>query len=202
MCGRYFLDESPELRQYVEAMNRSPLMARSEGIAVDSGEVFPSNIVPAVATNRAGERAVFPMKWGFSIPGGRPLINARAESAAEKPSFREAFAAHRCALPASGYFEWERTLMPSGRKRAGQKYRLKPAGEGVTWLAGLYRVENGFPVFVVLTREASGDVRFIHDRMPVMLPTDKVSEWVHPASCPEKVLASALIRVIFNRTED
>ena len=197
MCGRYFLDESPELREFVEAMNRSPLLERMEGAVATSGEVFPSNIAPALATSRSGKPTVFPMKWGFSVPGSRPLINARAESAAEKSTFREAWAGHRCALPAAGYFEWEHRPMPSGKKRAGQKYHLRPEGDGLTWLAGLYRVENGFPVFVVLTREAAEGIRFIHDRMPVMLPGDRVSEWIDPKAKPAEVLESALTRMTY-----
>ena len=196
MCGRYFLDESPELREFVEAMNRSPLIERMEGAAA-SGEVFPSNITPALATSRTGKLLVFPMKWGFSSPGGRPLINARAETAADKPTFREAWAGHRCALPAAGYFEWEHMPTPSGKKRTGQKYHLYPEGEGVTWLAGLYRLEQGLPVFVVLTREAAEGIRFIHDRMPVMLPGDRVAEWIDPGANPARVLESALTRMTY-----
>ena len=78
----------------------------------------------------------------------RPEDNARAETAAEKPTFREAWAKHRCAIPASWYFEWEH----DEKKRAGQKYALKPEGEDLIWLAGLYRMEGELPVFVILTR--------------------------------------------------
>ena len=101
MCGRYWVDESPELREIVEQMNRSSLVEKFEANAAitTKGEVRPTQVVPVIASNRAGAQTVFPMKWGFS--GKTLLINARAETAASKPTFREAWAAHRCIVPAS-----------------------------------------------------------------------------------------------------
>ena len=191
MCGRYFLDESPELRPYVERMNRSPLIARFEGSEKAScgREVRPSMTVPAVATDRRGRRAVFPMKWGFS--GRSLLINARSETAAVKPMFREAWEKHRCVLPAARYFEWER-LSAGGKAAAGRKYALRPRGEGVVWLCGLYRIEDGIPCCVILTRESAEGIRFIHDRMPLILPERLADEWIRPDASPESVAGAAL----------
>ena len=89
MCCRYWAEESPELRSIVEEMNRSPLVAkwhRTTGIKT-SGEMRPTDVVPVIAPDRKGERAVFPMKWGFS--GKSLLLNARVETAASKPTFKE-----------------------------------------------------------------------------------------------------------------
>ena len=77
MCCRYWADESPELREIVEEMNGSPLVSKwqkTTGITT-YGEVRPTNVVPVIASNRSGERSVFPMKWGFS--GRTLLVNAR-----------------------------------------------------------------------------------------------------------------------------
>ncbi len=192
MCCRYLVDLSPELKPFVEAMNRSPLLGRFPGgkAMTAAGEIRPTDIAPVIATGRNGERGVFPMKWGFALPGKAPLINARAETAGEKPMFREAWKAHRCIVPACGYYEWEHRT-ENGKKKTGQKYFLRPEGSGAVWMCGLYRIEEGLPVFVVLTREAGEGIRFIHDRMPLMLPEDRAREWIRPEAQPEEFLRFA-----------
>ena len=201
MCCRYVLDiTEAELRQLVEDAAGSPLMERfrrnGAGVFVSSGEVAPMDIAPAVATDRRGRQAVFPMRWGFTIQGRNTLlVNARVESAAEKPSFREAWQHHRCVLPCSRYFEWQHPETENGKKTKGIKYAIRPQDTEITWLCGLYRIENGLPVFVVLTSEASEDVSHIHDRMPLILPKGCVREWVDPEARPEPLLRWALTRM-------
>ena len=74
-----------------------------------------------------------------------------------------------------------------------------PAGDTVTWLCGLYRVENGYPAFVILTREPSTQISRIHDRMPLILPADKIDEWITPSSDPDKILPYALTDMIMEK---
>ena len=69
----------------------------------------------------------------------------------------------------------------------------------MTWLCGLYRMENDLPVFVVLTREPSAELASIHDRMPLMLPDDKIDEWIAPATQPESLLSYALTEMIIEK---
>jgi putative SOS response-associated peptidase YedK len=157
----------------------------------------PTDVVPVIAPNRHGERAVFPMKWGFS--GKTLLINARSETAAVKPTFKEAWQRHRCIIPASWYFEWEHRIGNDGRKYTGDKYMLQPRGSSVTWLCGLYRIEEGLPVFVVLTREPGEEIRFLHDRMPLILPQDLVGEWIRPGANPEELVQEALTDMMFEK---
>ncbi len=199
MCCRYWTDQSPELREIVEEMNRSPLVERwhkTQRITT-FGEVRPGDVVPVIAPNRAGERAVFPMKWGFS---GKPLlVNARTETAAEKPTFREAWARRRCLVPASYYFEWEHLTGNDGRKKTGDKYLIQPKDADMTWLCGLYWIENGLPVFVILTREPGKSIRFIHDRMPLILPRECLSEWIRPDGDPGALLGAALTDMHFEK---
>ena len=204
MCCRYYVDLSPELRPIIEEANRSPLTRRmiaALGKPLSaSGEIFPSSIVAAVASGKSGSRAVFPMVWGYQVPGlSRPVVNARVETAALKPAFRGSWAAHRCVLPASWYFEWEHLPAPGGKKRAGQKYAIQPRNLEVTWLAGLYRIENGFPACVVLTREPSADLLRIHDRMPLILPSAAVDRWICPDTRPEELLPLALTDLVAER---
>ncbi len=199
MCCRYWMEESPELRPIVEEMNRSPLVGKwrnTTGI-LSSGEIRPTNVVPVIAPNRFGQRTVYPMKWGYT--GKSLLMNARTETAGEKPMFREDWARHRCIVPASWYFEWEHLIGNDGRKRTGDKYMIQPKGSPVTWLCGLYRIEKGLPVFVVLTRDPGEEIRFIHDRMPLIMPERLVNEWIRPDASPKDLLPEALTDMVFEK---
>lgn len=196
MCCRYWADESPEIREIVEQMNKSPLVEKFSE-ATTSGEVRPTNVVPVIATNRAGTRSVFPMKWGFT--GRTLLMNARTETAPTKETFREAWASHRCIVPASYYFEWEHLTDEKGKKRTGDKYRIQPVGSTMTWLCGLYRIENGLLPFVILTREPGEEIRFIHDRMPLIMPREYVDEWIRPDAKPEELVKVSLTDMQFER---
>ena len=200
MCCRYWTDESPELREIVEEMNRSSLVRKWQTTAkiTTYGEIRPTDVVPVIAPNRNGERAVFPMKWGFSER--TLLMNARSETARVRPTFREAWDRHRCIVPASWYFEWEHRVGADGKKHTGDKYRIRPKEGELTWLAGLYRIENGLPVFVILTREPGEELRFLHDRMPLLLPGELVDAWIRPDTRPEDLLEKALTDVTLERT--
>ncbi len=86
--------------------------------------------------------------------------------------------------------------------RTADKFAIQPAGETVTWLAGLYRIENGYPFFTILTREPSAELAKIHDRMPLILPKNLTEEWISPGTSPERVkqiAASALTDMVFER---
>ena len=190
MCGRYRIDEEETLvglRDYIEGFNRQ----RLGGDVKTDGEVFPSDTVPVVASSRALKPAVFPMEWGFVLPDGRRIINARSETARERPLFSEGMARRRCAVPAVCYYEWTHT----GPRN---KYAIRPP-EGMTWLAGLYRLQAGRPAFVILTRPPVREITFIHNRMPVLLPRDRIGEWIDPGADPGAVLASALRSVRYER---
>jgi len=199
MCCRYWADDSPEIREIVEEMNRSPIVEKwqqTTGITT-YGEIRPTNVVPVIASRKSGEKGVFPMKWGFS--GRTLLINARVETAAQKPTFKEAWEAHRCIVPASWYYEWEHITGNDGRKRTGDKYLIQPKGSAMTWLCGLYRIENGLPVFVVLTREPGEGIRFIHDRMPLIMPGEYVDEWIKPGAKPEELIEASLTNMVYEK---
>ena len=203
MCTRFYVEpETEELQETIEEMNRSPLVPRflKAGSGVQtSGEVRPTHVVPVLAPNRDGEKAVYPMRWGFQIRDYSLIVNARSETAAEKRSFREAWEKHRCIIPASWYYEWEHIETPAGRTKLGDRYAIQPRGRHIAWLCGLYRIEEGFPVFVVLTREPSEELRWIHDRMPVILPGDLVEEWIRPDTKPEEMLKLALTDMIMEK---
>ena len=137
------------------------------------------------------------MKWGFS--GKSLLVNARSETAASRPTFREAWERHRCIVPASWYYEWEHLRGSNGKTRTGDKYMIQPKDSAMTWLCGLYRIEEGLPVFVILTREPGEEIRFIHDRMPLILPAERVNDWIRPDADPGEVARAALTDMVFEK---
>ena len=208
MCCRYYMELSPELRPIIEEAERSPLRERMVNTLgrplITSGEASPTDILPVIATAKNGGRSVFPMVWGFHVKGlDRPLINARVETAAAKPSFRESWARRRCIVPASWYFEWEHFTRTDGKVITGDRYAIQPAGSGLCFLAGLYRIEEerglSYPVFTILTREPGEELRSLHDRMPLILPSDKISTWIDPETKPEDLLPSAVTDVMFEK---
>ena len=203
MCTRFYvLPTVDEIKEVVEEVQRSMLTRKflEAGSAMKtSGEIRPTDVVPVLASNREGRAAVFPMRWGFHLPGNTLVVNARSESAGEKPTFREAWRSHRCVIPASWYYEWEHFKTPSGKNKTGYKYAIQPEGTDVTWLCGLYRIEDGLPVFAVLTREPSQELRKIHDRMPLMLPKAAVADWIRPDADPNELLRLAQTDVMIEK---
>lgn len=102
VCGRYYIAEddlSDELSRMIDELNRKKT---PEGLKT-SGEIFPSDIVPVLANSRKQDVQPFAMRWGYAFPNGRPIINARSETAAQKPMVqgRHAPAALRHPLPAT-----------------------------------------------------------------------------------------------------
>ena len=211
MCTRYLMELSPELRPIIEAARHSSLtgkMVEQLGKALKTeGEVRPTDMVPVIAPDKKGVQQIYPMIWGFSFPGmDRPIVNARVETAPEKPSFKEGWKKRRCIIPASYYFEWDH-IQVGNRMKVKDKYAIQPRNQQVTWLAGLYRIQqtdNGFqyPVFTVLTRKPSVDLEKIHDRMPVILAEDVIADWINPAtfvSDVKKIAESSLTDMIIEK---
>jgi putative SOS response-associated peptidase YedK len=200
VCTRFYVEpDTEETRELIAQVKLTQLAGKfiSAGSAIlTSGEIRPTNVVPVIAPDRHGRRAAFPMKWGFQIPGHSLVVNARTETAAQKPTFQESWEKRRCIIPASWYFEWEHLLGNSGQKKTGDKYMIQPRGTSMTWLAGLYRIEDGFPVFTVLTREPTQELRRIHDRMPLILPKELIDQWITPDSVPEDIIKHALTDMI------
>lgn len=207
MCTRYALEKDlPELKEIADEVLQSLLAQRFVATharpIVTSGEVRPTDIVPVIAPNAKGLKTVFPMQWGFlNKDNKRTLFNARVETAGEKPTFKDAWQSHRCIIPASYYFEWAHFKSPDGREKTGDKFAIQPSGCTLTWLCGLYRIENGYPVFVILTKAPTVELSKIHDRMPLMLPKDRIEDWINPSSNPEELLSYALTDIIIEKAE-
>ena len=186
MCGRYYIedeDSAEELRQIIEEVQRK---SAEKAETIRTGEVFPSDLAPVIANNRQLVPTPFAMKWGYSLPDGKLIINARSETAPEKSLFRDGMLNRRCLVPASNFFEWEK------RGREKVKYAIRPVGRAILYMAGVYRMEGGRPTFAILTREPAEPIAFIHDRMPVILPAEALAEWLDIRNDGRDVLRSAL----------
>lgn len=205
MCTRFYIDKTnATLADIAEIATRSALtrkfMVKIAKPILTSGEIRPTDVVPVLAPNRSSKRTVFPMKWGFTIEGkSSPIVNARVETAAEKPTFKDAWERRRCIIPASWYFEWQHYTTTDGKTKTGDKYLIQPEGADITWLCGLYRFEDELPVFAVLTRESSEELSKIHDRMPLILHGDDIDAWINPEGNPAELLSHALTGMVMEK---
>lgn len=163
MCGRYCLysDGNEELRAILD---------RTEG-DFKTGEIFPTDKAP-VLIQQKGRIKPEAVVWGFpGFHGKGVIINARAETVPEKPTFRNCLESKRCVIPSSGFFEWSHT----GPKT---KYQFNLPDVGVLYMAGLYQDFGDKRCYVIITTEANESMAEVHKRMPVILLREDVRKWL------------------------
>lgn len=153
------------------------------GEVVTRGEIFPTNTVPLLVGR---EMTPLAASWGLPKYGGKKgvIINARAETVAEKPTFQRGFFNYRCVVPCTGFYEWTQT-------KPQRKYQFRIAESGLLYLAGLYRPEAEGCRFVIITTAANSSMADIHNRMPVVLPPDRLAGWLNDLDEAQTILASA-----------
>ena len=191
MCGRYTVlteDEIVEIREILKTLSLRIVRDDFEEYDEPPGEVFPTNRAPIVSMNRDGV-ALESVKWGFkkwNSPG--VIINARAESIRTKSVFSKHLETGRCVVPAGEFFEWEK--LNTGKR----KHYAKDKDGNLLFMAGLYRdvKDEDDPTvctreFVIITKEATGDMSRIHDRMPVILRVEQIERWLTGAMTPEEI---------------
>jgi putative SOS response-associated peptidase YedK len=166
MCGRYSLfveQDEAELRQILNEIGVS-----YPDRSVRTGEIYPTDTAPVLSWQ--GCIHPQPAIWGFQkFQGKGVIINARAETAAEKPMFRHALLSRRCVVPSTGFYEWDRQK---------QKYLFRLPGEPVLYLAGFLREEAGEDRYVILTTSANDSMQATHNRMPVILRREQIPVWL------------------------
>jgi putative SOS response-associated peptidase YedK len=152
--------------------------------------IAPADDVLAVTTDREGRPRGELLRWGLvpswaQGPGsGLKLINARAETVAERPAFRGAFERFRCLIPADGFYEWSAPA-DGARKRAFHIVRSDRALFAFAGLWSIWRGEDaGAPIrsCAIVTTTANPEVARLHDRMPVILPVDAEAAWLDPST--------------------
>jgi putative SOS response-associated peptidase YedK len=190
MCGRFSLFTSgTDLAEWL-GLPEVPALEPRYNIA-------PTQPVAAVRAGPGGGRELVRLRWGLVPPwaadpgAGPPLINARSESVADKPSFRTAFRQRRCLVPADGFYEWAR----HAGKRQPIHFRLRdgrPFAFAALWerwqAPGAPAVES----CAILTTAANELVRQAHDRMPAILDPTGCGEWLDPAARDPAALAAWL----------
>lgn len=188
MCGRYAL--------YGPISRLSERFAASiDELPADFGPRYnaaPMQMLPVVRQRPGGERVAHLLRWGL-LPGwardpgiATRLINARAETLAEKPAFRAAYRARRCIVPASGFYEWK--AVPGGK----QPYYIQPANDELFGLAGLWErwtSPEGTPIdtFTVVTTAANATLQALHERMPVILQPADYGPWLSRDTASERL---------------
>lgn len=164
MCGRYQFtaEQGEEIRQIADAIQRK---YGKESWA--PGEIRPANYAPVLV---AASDSPVPqlMKWGYQLPNTL-VINARAETAAEKPLFRESIGTRRCLIPSTGFYEWDISK---------RKYLFTLPEEPVLYMAGLYDRRGSEDCYCILTTAPNASMRPIHDRMPLVIPPRKMQDWL------------------------
>ena len=167
MCGRFaFTQDTEAVRRHYGIDIEIPELAPRP-------EIFPTQPVPVVALKADNSRSLALVRWGIPVHWQKqPLINARAESAAFKPTFRTMFQRQRCLLPATGFFEWK----AEGKKKVRHEFRFP--GRGMVSFAGLWDAASGSPGVVILTTAPNPVVAEVHDRMPVVVTPDRYRAWL------------------------
>jgi putative SOS response-associated peptidase YedK len=182
MCGRFTLFATPvEIGDLFAAPAPPELPPRYN--------VAPTQPVLACRLNAAAQaRELVPLRWGVvaswahDLAAGVKAINARAETVADKPTFRAAFKARRCLIPASGYYEWKH------EGKAKQPYFIHPPHGELFAFAALWDVwaKGAAPVesCSIITTAANEATRHLHERMPVILDRDQFAAWLDPLTPP------------------
>ncbi|MFQ5732103.1 MAG: SOS response-associated peptidase [Planctomycetaceae bacterium] len=191
MCGRFTLRLTPAELADVFRLLREPEWTPRFNIA-------PTQSVAVLRPEGTGFGFSL-MRWGL-IPSwakdlkiGPRLINARAETVAEKPAFRSAFKRRRCLIPADGFYEWK-----AGDGKTKQPYLIGLRGDSPFAFAGLWErwtPPDGVPVesCTIITTEPNELCREVHDRMPAILHVDDYDRWLDPRAHDADALRSLLV---------
>jgi len=212
MCGRYLFDDASDLLQVqlIQAYIYQRFGPERAG-QMKTGEIFPGNEVPILLTAEAdpfrpkpdsqpkpetatqplvepagdSQLIALPMIWGFpGFKGSQLLINARQETVAEKPTFREAFADRRCVIPTTGFIEWSH----DERGKAVDKFRFNAPETQMLFLAGIYTFVGRELRFVILTTAADSAMAEIHHRQPLIIPAQMIRPWVNDPQAADQLL--------------
>lgn len=150
MCGRFHLGFSH--RETQKIVRELP---DEQQIRLRFGDIYPTGFAPVLTAEET-----LAARWGFErFDKKGVLVNARAETVTQKHTFRKSFLERRCLIPADGFYEWDADK---------NKYYFERKDGNLLFLCGFYRVEDGEPRFMILTKSATPPVKRYHERIPVI----------------------------------
>ena len=175
MCGRYVLKKPPkDLSDLFQAVVRDNFPPRYN--------IAPTQPIAVIRQNERRAREYALMRWGFipswqKKPQTRPLINARAETVQEKPSFRSAYKRRRCLIPADAFYEWK--AAPDGK----QPYCIQREDKSLFAFGGIWETATDpdggeIDTTAILTTASGPDLRDLHHREPVIIAPEHFSLWL------------------------
>jgi putative SOS response-associated peptidase YedK len=188
MCGRYDLSENP-------AAIRARFHVPSVPEFAPNADWRPTDQAPIIRRAREStDLECVLARWGLvpwwakELKFGTHTINARSETVATQPSFRDAFKARRCLVPVNAFYEW------SGPKGHRTKWRIRVTDEGIFSLAGLWErwrdpeSGEGLETYTIITTAANEAIAKLHDRMPVILRPQDEERWLDPKATGKDLL--------------
>ena len=189
MCGRFTLLTD------LSVINESFHVQEVASDYRPGNNISPTQQISAIILDDKTKLVNF--RWGL-IPSwakdpsiGNKMFNARAETVADKPSFREAFKKRRCLIIADGFYEWQQ------QEKRRQLFHISLLSGTPFGFAGLYEIwisPDNTPIktCTIITTEPNGLIRPIHDRMPVIVPKDKENVWIDTSICDKEDLMAIL----------
>lgn len=207
MCGRFVQYSHPEI--YAASFDLDLGQETAQGVADRPRPRYnlaPTQEALVIRAREDGTRHLDPMRWGL-IPSWSKgsdnryqMINARAETLAQKPAYRTAFRERRCVVPTEGFYEW-REERRAGR-RFKQPYLIRRADRSPFAMAGLWewwreRGKTGdgdttLRSFTIIVTDANPAIRALHERMPLVLPAEHLAAWLDPGEQDSARLQSLL----------
>lgn len=176
MCGRYEFTagENEPLRRIVRSLEK-----RCGSGMWKPGEIRPTDTAPVLRQENGVIRPAL-LGWGFSL-NGKTVINARAETVAQKVLFADSLRHRRCIVPAAAFYEWD---------NAGRKYLFRPPDGQALWMAGLYEQREGRESFCIVTTAANSSMAGIHDRMSLILSREAAADWLTDTEAARRLLGA------------
>jgi putative SOS response-associated peptidase YedK len=183
MCGRFNVTSDP-LNVYLMELIGVPHPGP------DNYNAAPTETIKVLRLSDAGEPELVPMRWWLTPywskgPGTKyAMFNAKSETAATSPAFREPFKRRRCVVPVSGFYEWTRQRTAQGARKL--PYYIRPHEEKGLLLAGLWdrwrnpETDERLESFTILTVPAAPGMAFVHNRQPLILSFADARRWMDP----------------------
>lgn len=179
MCGRYQFTEqqSEEILQIIQEVQDKVGAVAAQ--AVPCGEIKPGSKMPVLLPTEGGHPTPELMVWGFLTPKKSLLINARAETAMDKPTFADSVRYRHCVVPSTGFYERD------GDRR---DFFFTCRDSAALYMAGIYDVRDGVPCYCILTTAPNDSMRDVHDRMPLVLEREQIVPWLYDLAATEQFL--------------